>query len=247
MRARKGRMQIGRLIFAVCVAGLAAAPAEAEDAAWPGDFLGRVEALAVVESLNAELLAARSATLTLEKWCGTHRLAGDGTAKIVAHLIRGQDKPATPEQRERLQVGPQEKLNYRRVELLCGERVLSVADNWYVPSRLTAEMNHTLETTDTPFGKAVLDLHFYRQNFAAEMLWRPLEEGWETKPVPAAPPARLWRSRTPSSSTVLCSILASASPSPRSTRSIRASSSPSRRRIRNGRARPRLNPPSRRV
>jgi hypothetical protein len=34
---------------------------------WPDTFLARVEALALVETLNATLLAARSATFTLAK------------------------------------------------------------------------------------------------------------------------------------------------------------------------------------
>jgi chorismate-pyruvate lyase len=139
---------------------------------------------ALVQTLNAEILASRSATLSLEKWCGEHRLAGANETKIVARLMRGDAKPATAEQRQRLQVGPDEELKYRRVQLLCGDRVLSEADNWYVPSRLTPEMNRLLETTDTPFGKAVLDLKPYRRTFAAKVLWWPLAQGWEMKPLP---------------------------------------------------------------
>jgi chorismate-pyruvate lyase len=161
------------------------ASAQAETIPWPDEFLTRLEALALVQTLNAELLASRSATLTLEKWCGEHRLAGADEAKIVARLIRGEAKPATAEQRQRLKVAPDEQLKYRRVQLLCGERVLSEADNWYVPSRLTAEMNRVLETTDTPFGKVVLELKPYRQTFAANVLWWPLAQGWETQPMPA--------------------------------------------------------------
>jgi hypothetical protein len=160
--------------------------AHGEAVTWPGDFVTRLEALALVETLNAELLASRSATLTLEKWCGEHRLARDGEAKIVAKLIRGDSKPASAEQRARLAVGADEQLNYRRVQLVCGDRVLSEADNWYVPSRLTPEMNRLLETTDTPFGKAVLPLKPFRQTFAARLLWRPLPQGWETQPTIAA-------------------------------------------------------------
>jgi hypothetical protein len=58
--------------------------------------------------------------------------------------------------------------------------VLSEADNWYAPSRLTPEMNHVLETTDTPFGKAVAALHFRRHTLAVNLLWAPLPKGWET-------------------------------------------------------------------
>ena len=43
--------------------------------AWPDSFVGRLEALALIESLNADLLSHDSATLTLERWCADHRLA----------------------------------------------------------------------------------------------------------------------------------------------------------------------------
>ena len=88
-------------------------------------------------------------------------------------------KPASAEVREALDVKPDEALGYRRVRLKCGDHVLSEADNWYVPARLTPEMNQTLETTDTPFGKAVAALHFRRHTLSADLLWRPLPEGWE--------------------------------------------------------------------
>lgn len=70
-------------------------------------------------------------------------------------------------------------MKYRRVQLRCGTRVLSEADNWYVPSRLTPEMNATLEATETPFGKAVATLEPYRRTFAVTLLWSPLPAGWE--------------------------------------------------------------------
>jgi hypothetical protein len=40
-------------------------------------------------------------------------------------------------------------------------------------------MNHFLETSDTPFGKAVGALHFRRHTLAANLLWWPLPKGWE--------------------------------------------------------------------
>lgn len=181
--ARLGRATA--LAASVMSSLLASRPASADGPAWPDDFLTRVEATALVETLNAEILASTSATLTLEKWCAEHHLSDTGEARILARLIRGETRPATAEQRERLGVGPDEPVNYRRVQLLCGSRVLSEADNWYVPSRLTPQMNRLLETTDTPFGKAVLELKPYRQTFAAQILWWPLPRGWEQAPVPA--------------------------------------------------------------
>ena len=157
---------------------LKAAPALADGPKpWPDSFVGRLEALALVESLNADLLAHDSATLTLERWCADHRLADP--ARIVAERAPDAIKPATAEVRVALNVKPDEPLGYRRVRLKCGDHVLSEADNWYVPSRLTPEMNRVLETTDTPFGKAVAALHFHRHTLAANLLWSPLPRGWE--------------------------------------------------------------------
>jgi chorismate-pyruvate lyase len=157
--------------------------------AWPDTFLARLEALALIETLNATLLAARSATFALDKWCADHKLGGE--TKIRARLLRDVGKPITGEQRRRLQIDDDEPVKFRHVELTCGERVLSEADNWYVPSRLTAEMNRLLETTDTPFGRAVADLKPFRQTFAVEILWRPLDDGWEQRAPTADHPEQI--------------------------------------------------------
>jgi chorismate-pyruvate lyase len=159
----------------------------AEPAPWPDSFIGRLEALALLESLNADLLAHDSATLTIERWCAEHRLADP--ARILAERVTDADKPASAEVRAALDVKPDEPLGYRRVRLKCGDHVLSDADNWYVPSRLTPEMNHVLETTDTPFGKAVAALHFRRHTLSADLLWRPLPKGWEMGGATAPPEA----------------------------------------------------------
>jgi len=152
----------------------------------PDDFLTRLEALALVQTLNAELLASRSATLTLERWCNEHRLAGISDAKVIARSTRIEPKTATGEQRHRLAVGPEVEVKYRHVQLVCGDQVLSEADNWYIPSRLTVEMNRLLETTATPFGKAVVELKPFRQTYSVNVLWWPLPKGWETQLAPTA-------------------------------------------------------------
>jgi chorismate-pyruvate lyase len=144
---------------------------------WPDTFLSRVEALALLQTLDADLLSHDSATLTLESWCGAHRLAT--TPRIVAERVADVDKPASAEQRRELGIGAGEPVRYRRVKLLCGDLVLSEADNWYVPARLTPDMNKILDDTDTPFGKVVQPLHFQRHTFSSRLLWLPLPEGWE--------------------------------------------------------------------
>ena len=146
--------------------------------------MARVEALALLQTLNADLLSHDSATQTLERWCADHRLAAPAT--VVAARVAGVDTPPTDEQRRELDVDASVTVRYRRVRLMCGPLVLSEADNWYVPSRLTADMNKLLDTTDTPFGRAVQALHFHRRTLSATLLWQPLPVGWEMNPVAAA-------------------------------------------------------------
>src|ERR1700722_13190409 len=165
-------------IFLTIVALILPSAASAEE--WPGSFLARVEATALIETLNAELLSNPSATLTLERWCGAHRLATE--AKVSAHLVRGEDRQITPEDRQRFAIMAEEPVRYRRVQLFCGDKLLSEADNWYVPSRLTPEMNRLLDETDTPFGRAVKDLEFQRQTLKVTALCRSLTMCWSTVP-----------------------------------------------------------------
>lgn len=158
----------------------------AEAPAWPDNYHARLQVLALVQTINANILASTSATLTLEKWCGDHAMSP--TPKVTAQLQRGVDKPASPAQRERLQVGADTPIKYRRVQLTCGGHLLSEADNWYVPERLSPAMNRLLEETDTPFGKAVLPLAPYRRTIGANLIWSPLPNQWENgqPPTPSA-------------------------------------------------------------
>jgi chorismate-pyruvate lyase len=188
MRAVTRKILFSSVLLTLLASGVAVADSSTpRSAPWRDDFTARLEALALLQSLNADLLSHDSATLTLDRWCGSHHLAEP--AKIVAERIRNVDKQATPEQREQLRVGATESLRYRRVHLRCGDRVLSEADNWYVPSRLTAEMNQALDNTDIAFGRAVQALHFQRRTLSAELLWRPLPEGWEMHPQLPGEPA----------------------------------------------------------
>lgn len=162
---------------------LSASAREPAETRWTDDAYSRMKAMAMLQSLNADLLSHPSATLTLERWCGTHHLAQN--AKVVARVVKGAAKPLPDGAREQLGIGPDEAVHYRQVQLVCGGLVLSEADNWYVPARLSTEMNHTLEDSDTPFGKVVQSLHFRRETLSAELLWSPLPPGWDAgAPVP---------------------------------------------------------------
>lgn len=166
---------------AALIATIALAPLHAQEPAWPDTFTARLEALALMQTLNAEILGSRSATQILENWCRDHRLAQE--PRILARMVKGVTKLPTAEQRQRLEVSAADDVKYRRVQLRCGTQVLSEADNWYVPGRLTPEMNRLLETTETPFGKAIESLEPYRRTFAVTLLWAPLPNGWEREPV----------------------------------------------------------------
>jgi hypothetical protein len=158
---------------------LLAVAARAEQPAWRDDYVTRLEALALLQTLNADLLSGDSATLTLDRWCATHKLAEP--ARIIAERVKGQDAPATAEQRKILAVDESEPVRFRRVRLKCGEHTLSEAENWYVPSRLTPAMNDTLNDTDTAFGRVVKPLDFRRRTLSSQLLWSPLPPDWEMR------------------------------------------------------------------
>jgi len=167
-----------RAAFAALVVALLSRPSAAGPMrAWPDDFVGRLKVLALIEALNGALLASPSATTALETWCAEHHMAKP--ARLAAALDRKATKQATPADRLILGVGPLEPIGYRHVALACGTHVLSNADNWYVPQRLTASMNRALETTDAPFGRAILDLHPTRQTLSVDRLWSPLPADWD--------------------------------------------------------------------
>ena len=155
-----------------------AAPEPADAApGWPDGFVPRLEAQLLLQTLNADLLSHDSATVTLEQWCTEHRLASP--PRIVAERVPGADKVPTEAQRRELGVSAGEPVRYRRVRLRCGSLVLSEADNWYVPARLTPDMNHALDTSDVPFGRVVQPLHFRRHTISVKLLAQLLPEGWE--------------------------------------------------------------------
>lgn len=128
-----------------------AAPAWAQDAS--------------VAQLKADLLAGNSATVTLGQWCAREKLADPPVIRALRDPVQA---PASDAVRALLKVAPDAPLGYRRVKLMCGTHVLSEADNWYVPARLTPAMNQLLQTTDTPFGTAVKALNFHRRTLDAE-------------------------------------------------------------------------------
>ncbi|HHQ4530823.1 TPA: hypothetical protein ACSP1Y_004663 [Aeromonas hydrophila] len=164
---------------------------QADENAFPGwrdDPITRIKALALLQTLNATLLSNPSATITLQNWCADHKMAGD--PRIRAIRDQATHKPADAAIREQLRIDADEPVGYRRVQLVCGAHIFSEADNWYVKSRLTTEMNKVLDSSDTPFGLAVKALKFNRKTLSSTQIWSPLPAGWEMRmPVIATSPS----------------------------------------------------------
>jgi hypothetical protein len=118
-----------------------------------------------VDRLSAELLASPTATAVLERHCAA---LGLGT-RVHAEVQRGRALASATPSRTRLKVAKTEMLGYRRVRLMCGDHVLSQAINWYVPARLTPEMNAALESGDVPFGRVILPLAPQRRTLS---IWK---------------------------------------------------------------------------
>ncbi len=113
---------------------------------------------------NADLLADHSATAVLERYCG---------APVRARILPCGQKPLSPEQRDRLQVTHGTEVVYRCVALVCGDLILSEAENWYRSDRLTPAMNAALLSSDMPFGKIVAPLAPLRRTFHVALLNAP--------------------------------------------------------------------------
>lgn len=112
-------------------------------------------------AFEAALAARDSATAALEGWCAAQRIAP--RPGITAARIRDEDAPP-PHDLDRLLALPQgAPTGYRHVRLSCAGVVLSQAHNWYVPERLTPQMNAMLAGTDIPFGKVAAPTGFTRE------------------------------------------------------------------------------------
>ncbi len=128
-------------------------------------WVGSASAQTALDRLRGDLLASSSATQVLTRYCDTLQLA---TPPVIRALRDTLTVPAPPDVRALLGAGPNDTVRHRRVQLACGSHVLSNADNWYLPSRLTPEMNRLLDETQTPFGTAVRALDFHRKTLEAQ-------------------------------------------------------------------------------
>lgn len=79
----------------------------------------------------------------------------------------GGDHAEPADLRQALAIASSESVRLRHVRLTCGSVVLSEATNWYVPARLTPEMNAVLDSTTRPFGAVAAPLGFRRERLAS--------------------------------------------------------------------------------
>lgn len=118
-----------------------------------------------LDQFEARLAANPSATAVLESWCREHF---DPSATVRASVISTSSSSPTARIRRELAIGDAEHLGYRRVSLQCSGRTLSLAYNWYVPGRLTPEMNRALAATDQPFGRVAAPLNYTRERLLGQ-------------------------------------------------------------------------------
>ncbi|GHE49754.1 hypothetical protein GCM10019059_06150 [Camelimonas fluminis] len=131
------------------------------------------ESWARYEALVAALLETGSATETLAAW--SRRRGWDD--RIVAHKLEADMRPAPAQIAALLDIREGETVGYRKVALASGERVLSRADNWFTPGRLSSGVNAGLDASQTPFGRLVSRLSPTRRVVNADRLWANPQQG----------------------------------------------------------------------
>jgi hypothetical protein len=122
---------------------------------------------ALIQDLSARLISGATATETLLAWCDEHGLS-DGPITVE---IRQRFSPAVvpDDVLPALRLDPCEAISYRHVQLMRGSLPLAAAENWFVPQRLTADMNEALIRTNVPFGRVIAPLHPSRRTLAAHL------------------------------------------------------------------------------
>ncbi|WP_310531819.1 hypothetical protein [Novosphingobium sp.] len=117
---------------------------------------------ATLDAFEAKLAEHDSATVALGEWCAMRQIADPAQITVSdRRQVSSNDPPA--KMRRLLGIGSRDSFTMRHVHLDCGGKTLSIAWNWYVPGRMTPEMNAALASTSTPFGKVATPLRFRRE------------------------------------------------------------------------------------
>ena len=132
--------------------------------------------LVKLQAFNADLLSQDSATAVLQSLCDRR---DPGAPRMRARKISVVGDAREFETiRHQMGAPADAPLMHRRVDLMCGEVMLCRADNWYLPDRLTNEMNAQLLASETPFGVVVRALDFQRRTLSSKLLFEPLLSEW---------------------------------------------------------------------
>lgn len=123
---------------------------------------------APLAAFRDRLRQAASATGLLQAWCEARGI-GEGPVRALRHPGPAEPLPAEAAHWLLAPGAPQDVL-HRRVTLLRGTVGLSDCDIWWLPSRLTPEMQATLDSTDRPFGAVVEALRPVRRVLAETLL-----------------------------------------------------------------------------
>ena len=129
------------------------------------------QSIAKISALRDEIGMTASATQVLDRWCTSHHMSPAGA--VIAEKVANKPVPATAQLRRTLQLRASDRVQLRHVRLRCSGHILSVARLWYVPSRLPASMEASLQQTSTPFGKVVAPMHLDRQSAGSSSAWFP--------------------------------------------------------------------------
>lgn len=118
----------------------------------------------VILHLCETLLTTFSVTAALQVWCEMRGL-GHGNLYADLHANSGQLE-LPPLGVNMLLPKDGETVRHRAITLMRGDVPLHNADNWYIPDRLPEHARVLLETTDTPFGKALEGTMQNRETFS---------------------------------------------------------------------------------
>ncbi len=118
----------------------------------------------VILHLCETLLTTFSVTAALQVWC---EMRGLGEGDLFADLHADSGKLDLPPLGVNMLLPKQgETIRHRSITLMRGDVPLLDADNWYIPDRLPEHARVLLETTDTPFGKALEGTIQNRETFS---------------------------------------------------------------------------------
>lgn len=115
----------------------------------------------LLRDLEGELLRTASATMTLRAF--VRRCCPEMAEPLVRAVRLSVDEGECPAGVQAVHGFSKATVRGRRVALMCGDLVLSEAENWYLPERLSSEMNRSLSETERPFGEVVRSLGFSRR------------------------------------------------------------------------------------